>query len=58
MNNRANQRHEEHHVIEYFCIFNRIFIFVAEILMSRSLVAEEVMLRLVPKFINVPDFPG
>ncbi|MBN3889530.1 MAG: sensor domain-containing diguanylate cyclase [Nostoc sp. JL31] len=46
MNNRANQRHEEHHIIEYFCIFNRIFIFVAEMLMSRSLVAGKVMLRL------------
>lgn len=46
MNNRANQRHEAHHIIQYFCIFNRMLIFVAEILMSRSLVAGEVMLRL------------
>ncbi len=50
MNNRANQRHEEHHVIQYFCIFNRMLIFVAEMLMSRSLVAGEVMLRFFQNF--------
>ena len=50
MNNRANQRHEEHHAIQYFCIFNRILIFVAEIFISRSLVAGELALRLLQKF--------
>lgn len=46
MNNRANQRHEAHHVIKYFCIFNRMLIFVAEIFMLPSLVAGEVIPRL------------
>ncbi|QLE46849.1 sensor domain-containing diguanylate cyclase [Nostoc sp. C057] len=50
MNNRANQRHEEHHAIQYFCIFNRMLIFVAEIFISRSLVAGELALRLLQKF--------
>lgn len=50
MNNRANQTHEEHHVIQYFCILNRMLIFVAEIFMSRSLVAKKVMLRLFQNF--------
>ncbi|MEH1869606.1 MAG: sensor domain-containing diguanylate cyclase [Nostoc sp.] len=50
MNNRANQRHEEHHAIQYFCIFNRMLIFVAEIFRSRSLVAGELALRLLQKF--------
>ncbi|MEH1925223.1 MAG: sensor domain-containing diguanylate cyclase [Nostoc sp.] len=50
MNNRANQRHEEDHVIQYFCIFNRVLIFVAEMFMSRSLAAEGVILRLLQNF--------
>jgi diguanylate cyclase (GGDEF)-like protein len=50
MNNRANQRHEEHHAIQYFCIFNRMLIFVAEIFILRSLVAGELVLRLLQKF--------
>ncbi|MEH1828872.1 MAG: sensor domain-containing diguanylate cyclase [Nostoc sp.] len=50
MNNRANQRHEEHHVIQYFCIFNRVLIFVAEMFMSRSLAAGGVILRLLQNF--------
>ncbi|MEH2306150.1 sensor domain-containing diguanylate cyclase [Nostoc sp.] len=50
MNNRVNQRHEEHHTIQYFCIFNRMLIFVAEIFISRSLVAGELALRLLQKF--------
>ncbi|MEJ6482293.1 sensor domain-containing diguanylate cyclase [Nostoc punctiforme UO1] len=50
MNNRANQRHEEHHAIRYFCIFNRMLISVAEIFISRSLVAGELALRLLQKF--------
>ncbi|MEH1940698.1 MAG: sensor domain-containing diguanylate cyclase [Nostoc sp.] len=46
MNNRANQRHEEHHAIQYFCIFNRMLIFVAEMFRSFSLEAGELILRL------------
>ncbi|MCC5660742.1 sensor domain-containing diguanylate cyclase [Nostoc sp. XA010] len=50
MNNRANQSHEEHHVIQYFCIINRILIFVAEMFLSRSLYAGKVILRLLQNF--------
>lgn len=50
MNNRANQSHEEHHVIQYFCIFNRMLIFVAEMFLSRSLYAGKVILRLLQNF--------
>ncbi|WP_334711682.1 sensor domain-containing diguanylate cyclase [Nostoc sp.] len=50
MNNRANQRHEEHRIIQYFCIFNQVLIFVAEMFMSRSLAAGEVILRLLQNF--------
>lgn len=50
MNNRANQRHEEHHVIQYFCIFNQMLIFVAEMFLSRSLDAGKVILRLLQNF--------
>ncbi|MEH2074125.1 MAG: sensor domain-containing diguanylate cyclase [Nostoc sp.] len=46
MNNRANQRHEEHHAIQYFCIFNRMLIFVAEMFISHSLDAGKLTLRL------------
>ncbi|MBD2522878.1 sensor domain-containing diguanylate cyclase [Nostoc sp. FACHB-133] len=53
MNNRANQRHEEHHAIQYFCIFNRMLIFVAEIFISRSLVAGELALRLLQRFQHI-----
>ncbi|WP_375500828.1 diguanylate cyclase domain-containing protein [uncultured Nostoc sp.] len=50
MNNRANQRDEEHHVIQYFCIFNRMLIFVAEMFLLRSLYAGKVILRLLQNF--------
>ncbi|MEH2107572.1 sensor domain-containing diguanylate cyclase [Nostoc sp.] len=50
MNNRANQRHEEHHVIQYFCVLNRMLIFFAEMFMSRSLAAGEVILWLLQNF--------
>ncbi|MBN3907554.1 MAG: sensor domain-containing diguanylate cyclase [Nostoc sp. NMS1] len=50
MNNRANQRHEEHHAIQYFCIFNRMLIFVAEMFISCSLDAGELTLRLLQNF--------
>ncbi|MEH2194611.1 MAG: sensor domain-containing diguanylate cyclase [Nostoc sp.] len=50
MNNRANQRHEEHHAIQYFCIFNRMLIFVAEMFISCSLNAGELTLRLLQNF--------
>ncbi|MCC5645742.1 sensor domain-containing diguanylate cyclase [Nostoc sp. CHAB 5824] len=47
MNNRANQRHEEHHILQYFCIlFNQMLIFVTEMFISRSLDAGKVTLRL------------
>ncbi|MEA5601697.1 sensor domain-containing diguanylate cyclase [Nostoc sp. UHCC 0252] len=50
MNNRANQRHEKHHAIQYFWIFNRMLIFVAEMFISRSLDAGELTLRLLRNF--------
>jgi diguanylate cyclase (GGDEF)-like protein len=50
MNNRANQRHEEHHLTQYFCIFNRMLIFLAEMFISRSLTAGEIILRLLQNF--------
>lgn len=50
MNNTVNQRHEEHHVIKYFCIFNRMLIFVAEMFISRSFDAKKVTLRLLQNF--------
>lgn len=50
MNNRANQRHEEHHAIQYFCIFDQMLIFVAEMFSSRSLAVGEVILRLLQNF--------
>ncbi len=50
MNNRANQRHEEYDIIQYFCRFNRIFIFVTEKFISHSLDAGEVTLRLLQNF--------
>lgn len=50
MNNRVNQRHEEHHVIKYFCIFNQMLIFVAEMFRSRSHDTGEVTLRLLQNF--------
>ncbi|MEH1835102.1 MAG: sensor domain-containing diguanylate cyclase [Nostoc sp.] len=50
MNNRINQRHEEHHVIKYFCIFNRMLIFVAELFTLRRFDAGKVTLRLLQNF--------
>lgn len=50
MNNRANQRHEKHNAMQYFCIFNRKLIFVAEMLISRSFDAGERILRLLQNF--------
>ncbi|MEH1846882.1 MAG: sensor domain-containing diguanylate cyclase [Nostoc sp.] len=50
MNNRINQRHEEHHVIKYFCIFNRMLIFVAELFTLRKFDAAKVTLRLLQNF--------
>ncbi|MEH2375205.1 sensor domain-containing diguanylate cyclase [Nostoc sp.] len=50
MNNRANQRHEEHHAIQYFCIFNRMLIFIAEMFVSRSLDAGKVIRWLLQNF--------
>ncbi len=50
MNNRANQRHEEYHVTQYFCIFNRMLIFLAEMFRSHSLAAGESILRLLQNF--------
>ncbi|MBN3895163.1 MAG: sensor domain-containing diguanylate cyclase [Nostoc sp. NOS(2021)] len=50
MNNRANQRHEEHHAIQYFSIFKRMLIFVAEMFRSCSFDAVEVILRLLQNF--------
>lgn len=50
MSNRANQRHEEHHAIQYFSIFKRILIFVAEMFRSRSLDATGVIWRLLQNF--------
>ncbi|MEH2063854.1 MAG: sensor domain-containing diguanylate cyclase [Nostoc sp.] len=50
MNNRANQRHEEHHAIQYFCIFDRMLIFVAEMFSLRSLAVGEVILGLLQNF--------
>ncbi|MCW5312519.1 diguanylate cyclase [Nostoc sp. KVJ3] len=50
MNNRANQRLEQHHAIQYFCIFNRMLIFVAEMFISRSIDAVELTLSLLQSF--------
>ncbi|MEH2350814.1 MAG: sensor domain-containing diguanylate cyclase [Nostoc sp.] len=50
MNNRANQRHEEHHAIQYFCILNQMLIFVAEMFISHSLDAGKLTLRLLQNF--------
>lgn len=50
MSNRANQRHEEHHAIQYFSIFKRILIFVAQMFRSRSLDAMGVIWRLLQIF--------
>lgn len=50
MSNRANQRHEEHHAIQYFCIFNRILIFVAQMFITRSLDAMRAIRCLLQNF--------
>ncbi|MEH2291984.1 MAG: sensor domain-containing diguanylate cyclase [Nostoc sp.] len=50
MSNRANQRHEEHHAIQYFSIFKRILTFVAQMFRSRSLDAIGVIRRLLQIF--------
>nr|MDZ8043941.1 sensor domain-containing diguanylate cyclase [Nostoc sp. DedQUE02] len=50
MNNRANQRHEQHHVIQFFCISKRTLIFVAQMFMSCRLAAGKVILWLLQHF--------
>ncbi|MHC5673913.1 sensor domain-containing diguanylate cyclase [Nostoc sp.] len=50
MNNRTNRRHEEYHALQYFCRFNRMLIFIAEMFLSRSLDAGKVIRWLLQNF--------